>query len=103
MNTEILLQFQYIKERVNKKKVIYILSYRCPSQSPTEFTKYTKDLEETYNKALAENPYMIIITGDFNARSPLLWCDEKKQTAEGKGIADFCTKNFLQQIIDEHA
>ena len=58
--------------KINKKKVIYILSYRSPSQSPTEFTKYTSDLAKTYNNALAENPYMIIITGDFNARSPVM-------------------------------
>ena len=44
---------------------------------------------------------MIVLTGDYNARSPLLWQDEQKQTAEGKAMADFCTKNFLQQIIDE--
>ena len=87
--------------KINKKSIIYILSYRSPSQSTSEFNKYIQDLEKTYNKALAENPYMIVLTGDYNARSPLLWQDEQKQTAEGKAMADFCTKNFLQQIIDE--
>ena len=87
--------------KINRKSIIYILSYRSPSQSTSEFKKYTEDLDKIYNKALAENPYMIILTGDYNARSPLLWQDEQKQTIEGKALADFCTKNFLHQIIDE--
>ena len=58
--------------KINRKSIIYILSYRSPSQSTSEFKKYTEDLDKIYNKALAENPYMIILTGDYNARSPLL-------------------------------
>ena len=38
---------------------------------------------------------------DFNARSPHLWKDEQKQSPKGKGMADFCIRNFLQQIIEE--
>ncbi len=54
-----------------------------------------------YTKALSTKPAFIILTGDFNARSPLLWPDEKVQTHAGKDFADFCTRNCLQQIIEE--
>ena len=58
-------------------------------------------LDCIYEKAISENPSLVILNGDFNARSPLIWPDEKKQTPEGKGIADFCTKNLLEQMVEE--
>ena len=52
-------------------------------------------------KASTENPSTIILTGDFNARSPLLWDQETFQDNVGKTFSDFCTLNQLEQIIDE--
>ena len=86
---------------LNRKKIIYILSYRSPSQTPAEFKNYMQKLQTTYIKASSENPSIIILTGDFNARSPLLWADEKTQTTEGKDLADFCTLNCLEQLIKD--
>ena len=84
--------------KLNRKSIIYILSYRSPSQSTTEFSQYMQNLNKIYSKASTEKPSMIIINGDFNARSPLLWKEEQKHTPEGKGMADFCTENFLHHI-----
>ena len=86
---------------LNRKKIIYIVSYRSPSQTPSEFKHYMQKLQTTYIKASAENPSIIILTGDFNARSPLLWADERSQTPEGKDLADFCTFNCLEQLIKD--
>ena len=62
--------------KLNRKSIIYILSYRSPSQTASEFADYLRDLNKLYTKAKSENPYMIILNGDFNARSPHLWKDE---------------------------
>ena len=46
-------------------------------------------LTEFHVKATSENPATIIITGDFNARSPFLWEEEKTQTKEGNILVTF--------------
>ena len=86
---------------LNRKKIIYLLSYRSPSQTPAEFQMYMQKLQTIFIKANSENPSIIILTGDFNARSPLLWADETIQTPEGKELADFCTLNCLEQLVKE--
>ena len=58
-------------------------------------------LDNIFNRAMKENPNIIIINGDFNAHSPFIWENETTQSAEGKAVADFCIKNSLEQIIDE--
>ena len=58
-------------------------------------------LQTIHLKASSENPAIIILTGYFNARSPLLWADEHAQTPEGKDLADFCTLNCLEQLIKD--
>ena len=86
---------------LNRTKVIFLLSYRSPSQSPAEFQAYMQKLQSTFLKASSENPSIIILAGDFNARSPLLWEHESSQTPEGRDLADFCTLNCLEQVIKE--
>ena len=86
---------------LNRTKVIFLLSYRSPSQSPAEFQAYMQNLQSTFLKASSENPSIIILAGDFNARSPLLWEHESSQTPEGRDLADFCTLNCLEQVIKE--
>ena len=86
---------------LNRKKIIYLLSYRSPNQSPFELENYMKKLESFLLKASLENPSTIILTGDFNARSPFLWDQESHQNSAGKSLADFCSLNGLEQVIDE--
>ena len=86
---------------LNRKKIIYLLSYRSPSQTPADFKNYMHKLQSIILKANSENPSIIILTGDFNARSPLLWANESTQTPEGKDLADFCTLNCLEQLVKD--
>ena len=55
-------------------------------------------MTEKMNK---EKPCLIVYTGDFNARSPLLWDGEATENSAGKLMADFCISNDYDQIIDE--
>ena len=59
------------------------------------------NLDKTLRKALKDKPNIIILNGDFNARSPFIWHNETTQNAEGKALAEFCIKNSLEQVIDE--
>ena len=68
---------------LKRKKIIYIVSYRSPSQTTAEFNTYMHKLQTTFIKASSENPSIIIFSGDFNARSPPLWAEERVQTPEG--------------------
>ena len=86
---------------VKRKKIIFSLFYRSPSQTHTEFSNFMKKIALFYEKALLENPSAVILTGDFNARSPLFWKEESRQTLEGKSLGDFCLLNGLHQLIDE--
>ncbi len=53
----------------NRKKYFYAVICRSPSQSPEEFDNFTINFELMLSKMHAENPFCIIITGDFSCRS----------------------------------
>ena len=86
---------------LNRKKVLFLLLYSSSSQSPTEFASFMEKLSMFYNKAAPENHTSIVLTGDFNARSPILWRNETKLAPEGKALGDFAVLNGFEQIIDE--
>ena len=50
-----------------------MLVYRPPSQTSGEFAVFMKKLSNFYEKAALAKPACIILTGDFNARSPFFW------------------------------
>ena len=86
---------------LNRKKIIYILSYSSHSQNSAEFKMYIQQLQNIYPKACSENPASIILCGDFNARSPLLWSGERTELPEGRDLADFFTLNSLEQMVKD--
>jgi hypothetical protein len=85
----------------NNKKVFFTVLYRSPSQSSAELKEFIKNLEKNMIAINNENPSLVILTGDFNARSTLLWGDETTENEAGKLIADFSNVNLLEQLIDE--
>jgi len=83
------------------KKLFFILSYRSPSQDATQTRNYFKNLEKIIAKTKLENPAIIVLTGDLNARSPLLWSGEQDENQAGKQLAELITLENMDQIIDE--
>ena len=59
--------------QLNKKKYFFAVIYRGPSQGPEEFDNFTTNFELMLSKMHAENPFCVIITGDFNCRSTQWW------------------------------
>ena len=44
---------------------------------------------------------MVVLTGDFNARSPLFWDQEAEDTLPGRKLSELLLLNRMDQIIDE--
>ena len=57
-------------------------------------------LEYIYECIRKENPTLVILTGDFNARSPL-FCEDDTETGEGRVFSDFLLPNNLEELIDQ--
>ena len=54
--------------KFGRKRIFFTVLYRnpaCKADSP-EFEKFLADLENLYKNMIAENPYTILIAGDFN-------------------------------------
>ena len=77
-----------------------MLSYRHPNIPSGEFDEYVKSLENIYEKISLENPSVTIITGDFNARSPLFW-ENDTDTNEGVIFNNFLISNNMEELVNE--
>ena len=86
----------------NNKKVFVVLAYRSPSKSTVlEIDNFCENLTRMLDKMKEENPQSIIITGDFNGRSPFFWEHETTENTAGKRLVEFSTLNCLTQLINE--
>ena len=68
--------------QLKKKKYFFAVIYRSPSQGPEEFDNFTTNFELMLSKMHAENPFSVIIPGDFNCRSTQSW-ENDIQNIEG--------------------
>ena len=86
--------------QLNKKKYFFAVIYRSPSQDPEEFDNFTIHFELMLSKMHAENPFCVIITGDFNCRSTQWW-ENDTENNEGKIFEPLSSDNGLHQLIAE--
>ena len=86
---------------IKNKKIFYVLLYRSPNQTPEVFSNFLVKLQQLLDNIASENPFSIILTGDFNARSPIFWSDESTETKEGKYLSNITMQNGLEQVINE--
>ena len=84
--------------KLNRKKIFFILSYCHPNLSTTELEEYTKSLEHIYGCISKENPAVTILTGDFNARSPLFW-ESDIENREGRVFNNFSNKAIINETL----
>ena len=88
--------------RLGRKKIFFILSYRPPSMSTVgDVAAYCSNLKDSIDKIARENPSLVVLTGDFNARSPLFWSEERHETMPGEKLSNFMLLNCLEQLIAE--
>ena len=74
--------------------------YRSPSQNQGEFDNFTLNFELLLSKIHAENPFCVVITGDFNCRSTQLWAKDI-ENSEGKEFEPLTSDLGLHQLISE--
>ena len=86
--------------KLKRRKIFVILSYCHPNLPSDEFDEYTNALEHIYENVSKENPSVTILTGDFNARSPLFW-EHDTDTRQGRLFNDFLLSNNLEELIHE--
>ena len=101
-----IINIKYLQEcvtfevRVGRKCCKFICLYRSPSQTNEEFESFLKKFELTLDKIHDDNPFMISVLGDFNAKSNN-WCKNNITSHEGPMI-DAVTSNYgLHQLIQE--
>ena len=69
------MSIHYLQECINFELKIgdklcnFISLYRSLSQSHDEFEKFSEDLEKNLDNLLQNNPFLVVIIGDFNVKS----------------------------------
>ena len=72
--------------QLNRKKYFFVVVYRSPSQNQTEFDNFTINFELMLSKMHAENPFCVMVTGDFNCRSTQWW-ENNTETMRGSCLS----------------
>ena len=73
---------------VGDKLCNFIALYRSPSQSQDLFKSFKENLELNLESAVQNNPILVVLLGDFNAKSSN-WCKNDTTTTEGKTIRKY--------------
>ena len=85
---------------VGDKLCKFIALYRSPSQSQDLFESFKENLELNLESAVQNNPFVVVLLGDFNAKSSN-WCKNDITTTEGKAIENISSQFGLHQMINE--
>ena len=80
----------------------FVFLYRSPSQTQDEFEKVIDNLELNLENLCQNNPFLIVLIGDLNAKSKN-WYSHDKTSHEGNEIENVTAQIGLQQIINEPA
>ena len=86
--------------KIGDKLCNFVALYRSPSQSQDEFEKFAKNLELNLDTISANNPFLTVVLGDFNAKSNF-WYKNDKTTNEGSKIDGIASQFGLHQLINE--
>ena len=95
-----------LKECLNFNQSVYgkqcniSLIYRSPSQSSEEFDTFLSNFELLLDYIANHNPFVSIITGEFNTRS-INWCSSDKTTSEGKELESLTSQCGFKQVISD--
>ena len=73
---------------------------RPPSQTADEFDNFLNKLNLTLESVIQRNPFLTVVTGDFNARSSKWWSHDKT-TQEGIRLEKLFLQYALSQVIDK--
>ena len=93
-------EFLLLEMNFDNKKCFLISLYRSPSQSSDEFNDFCLKFDKTLEYVFNQNPQLVFVVGDFNARSDSWWPNDVN-TIEGTQIEALTSLYGLHQIISE--
>ena len=67
---------------IKRKKIIFVVTYRSPSQTAEDFHLFLDKLQLTLDYINDIKPYSIVFTGDFNCRSSHWSAEDTELTEE---------------------
>ena len=83
---------------IGDKQCNFVALYRSPSQDQDEFDSFSKKFEITLDKLALNNPFMLVIIGDLNAKSKN-WHPSGRTTYKGNIIETITSHFGLHQLI----
>ena len=97
---ELLNEMVCVEVNIARKKILFSVLYRNPSQNVEEFDEFISRLQTVIDKIRGENPCSFVLTGDFNCRSAQWWPLDN-ELPEGRALDELIESNNLYQLIDE--
>ena len=85
---------------VGDKPCNFIALYRSSSQSQDQFESFKENLELNLESAVQNNPFLVVLFGDFNAKSNDWWKNDIT-TIKGKAIETISPQSGLHQVINK--
>ena len=101
-----IISVNYLPECVNFEIMIgnkicnFITLYRSLSQSQDDLQAFIKNLEMNLETLAQRNPFLMVVIGDFNAKSKH-WCSQDSTNFEGITIKNVTSQFGINQIIKE--
>ena len=98
--------YLYLQECINFELKIghklcnFISFYRSPSQTQDEFEKFSENLERHLDDLRQNNPFLVVVIGDFNVKSNNWYCRDKS-SLEGDRVDNITKQYELHQVIRE--
>ena len=86
--------------KIGDKTYSFLSLYRSPSQSQHDFETFTENLELKFEKLLQRNSFLVVVVGDFNAKSSNWFCQDKT-VFKGDAIENLTSQFGLHQVIKE--
>ena len=99
-NTNYLDECIVVEILCNNQKGFLLSLYRSPTQATDEFENFIKNFELLLDALFNSNPYLILILGDFNAKSNS-WCEDDHDSLEGTKIETVTSSFGLTQLISD--
>ena len=83
---------------IENKICNFITLYRSPSQNQDDFQAFIDNLEMNLETLAQRNPYLMVVIGDFNAKSKH-WCSQDSINFEGITVDNVTSQFGLSQIL----
>ena len=100
INVKYLQESILFELRIGSKCCRFSCLYRSPGQTQDEFETFLKNFELTLDKIHENNPFRIIVLGDFNAKSNN-WCKSDITSLEDSKVDTIANSYGLNQLIQE--